>query len=122
MSLDVSLVSTSMTACPSCKHAFSVGSCGESYAANITHNLSRMAEEAGIYQVLWRPDENGILTASQLVPFLRIGVELLKSDPGRFRKFDAPNGWGRYEHFVQFVEAYLTACENNPTAEVEVSR
>jgi len=47
---------------------------------------------------------------------------LLISDPERFRKFDAPNGWGRYDHLVEFVKEYLAACEANPDADVEADR
>lgn len=32
----------------------------DGYHANITHNLGKMAEAAGIYHALWRPDEIGI--------------------------------------------------------------
>lgn len=92
------------------------------FDANITHNLNSMAAEAGIYKHLWRPDEIGIKTAGELVEPLRAGLELLRSDEPRFRKFDAPNGWGRYEHLVEFVTNYLAACEETPYAEVEVSR
>ena len=52
---------------------------------------------------------------------LRAGLALLKSDPERFKKFDSPNGWGLYVHFVPFVEKYLEACEQNPDSAVEVS-
>jgi hypothetical protein len=92
------------------------------YSSNITHNLGRMAEEAGIYKHLWRPEEIGITTASQLVEPLSVGLVLLKSDPPRFKAFNSPNGWGLYEHFVPFVETYLEACRENPDAEVSVSR
>jgi hypothetical protein len=34
------------------------------FERNITHNLNRMADEAGIYGVIWRPEENGIETAA----------------------------------------------------------
>ena len=94
----------------------------EVYSANITHNLGKMASAAGIYQHLWRPDELGIKQAGELIMPLRAGLELLKSDPVRFKKFDSPNGWGMYVHFVPFVEKYLDACEQNPDAIVEVSR
>jgi len=90
------------------------------YSANITHNLTRMAFEAGIYQHLWRPDEIGITTAAQLIEPLRVGLELLKSDPDRFRVFNPPNGWGDYEGLVSFVERYLAACEEYPDASVSV--
>ncbi len=92
------------------------------YDANITHNLGKMASEAGIYQHLWRPEEIGISFAKQLIEPLREGLALLKSDPERFKAFDAPNGWGTYKHFVPFVENYLEACETHPDAKVEADR
>lgn len=94
----------------------------EVYSANITHNLGRMAVEAGIYEALWRPDEIGITKAAQLVEPLERGLALLKSDPPRFEAFNAPNGWGLYKHFVPFVEQYLEACRANPDADVSASR
>ena len=36
----------------------------EVYSANITHNLGGMADEAGIYEALWRPEEVGIAKAT----------------------------------------------------------
>ena len=107
MSLDVSLQEVRLTTI---------------YSDNITHNLNKMANEAGIYKHLWRPEEIGITKAHQLIEPLRAGLELLKSDPARFEKHNASNGWGMYEHFVPFVESYLSACEENPNAEVSVSR
>ena len=92
------------------------------YDANITHNLNSMADEAGIYKHLWRPEEIGITKAAQLIEPLREGLALLNSDPIRFEKHSALNGWGMYEHFLSFVESYLAACEENPNASVEVSR
>lgn len=94
----------------------------EVYWANITHNLGKMAAEAGIYQHLWRPEEIGITKAGQLIEPLRNAVALLKADPARFEQHNSPNGWGMYEHFVPFVEQYLAACVENPDATVRVSR
>jgi hypothetical protein len=94
----------------------------EVYSANITHNLGRMADEAGIYEHLWRPEEIGITKASQLIEPLENGLALMKSDPGRFKAFDATNGWGLYEHFVPWIEEYLEACKDHPEAEVSASR
>lgn len=94
----------------------------EVYSANITHNLGRMADEAGIYQCLWRPDEIGISKASQLITPLRDGLALLQTEPERFRKFNPPNGWGTYEGLIEFVRNYLAACERYPDAEVSVWR
>lgn len=89
---------------------------------NITHNLNSMAMEAGIYQALWWPEEIGITKAAQLIGHLQKGLELLASDPDRFQKFDAANGWGRYEDLVDFVGKYLIACIHHPDADVEACR
>jgi hypothetical protein len=94
----------------------------EVYSANITHNLASMAEEAGIYKHLWRPEELGITTAKELIEPLKAGLQLLKDKPEHFEKFNATNGWGLYKHFVPFVEKYLNACEEYPKAQIGVSR
>lgn len=102
------------------------------YWANITHNLGKMASENKIgnsltlydtlYNVLWEPKEHGISNARQLIEPLQIGLANLKTSPDYFKGFDSPNGWGLYENFVPFVEEYLQACLQNPTAIVEISR
>jgi len=92
------------------------------FDANITHNLNTMAAEAGIYEALWRPDEHGYTKAAQIIPILREGLLKLKQDPEHFKKFDSPNRWGLYIHFVPFVESVLAACEEYPDADIEVNR
>ena len=94
----------------------------EIYWANITHNLGAMADAAGLYQALWRPDEQGWTTARELIPYLQAGLLLLTVARHRFEKFNAANGWGLYENFVPFVTKYLEACEQYPDATVSVSR
>lgn len=107
MSLDVYLVEARPT---------------EVYWRNITHNPGKMAAEAGIYRHLWRPEELGLTRASELIEPLTVGLELLRSDPERFRAFNPPNGWGNYEGLVDFVAEYLAACIENPAADLRVSR
>jgi len=92
------------------------------YEANITHNLNKMADEAGIYEHLWRPDEIGVTQAKQLIEPLREGLALMKADPDRFTQHNPSNGWGSYEVFVPWIECYLTACEEYPEAIIEISR
>lgn len=94
----------------------------EGFSDNITHNLSEMADHAGIYLVLWRPEEIGATKANHIIEPLKAGLALLKSDPDKFKKFSPDNGWGTYEGFVDFVERYLKACEDKPNSEIEVSR
>jgi hypothetical protein len=92
------------------------------YSDNITHNLGKMADAAGIYSALWRPDEMDWTHAHDIIPELESGLKELKADPERFKKFNPENGWGNYENLVEFVEKYLNACRENPSAEIEVSR
>ena len=92
------------------------------FSANITHNLGKMAEEAGIYKHLWRPEEIKITKASQLIGPLRAGLKKMKANPTRFKKYDASNGWGTYKDFVPWIEEYLAACEKTPDATIKVSR
>ena len=124
MSLDVTLrgkATTKKCTCL-CGHCHTVEEREQFFSANITHNLNTMAEAAGIYKELWRPEEIGVTKASQLVNPLRAGLALLKSDPARFKKYNAENGWGLYPNLVQFVEQYLDACERHPDADVHACR
>lgn len=86
------------------------------FDTNITHNLGKMAHEAGIYNHLWHPENIGVEKAEELIAPLESGLARLKKNPAKYRKFDAPNGWGTYEHFVPFVEKVLTACKKYPDA------
>ena len=94
----------------------------EVFSRNITHNLTDMAEAAGIYKALWRPEELDIDTAEDLIPLLELGLHTLKESPDHYKTFDAPNGWGIYTHFVPFVEAFLTACKQHPKSTISISR
>ena len=105
-----------------CGHKHTKTVSPEYYHRNITHNLGLMAEEAGIYRCLWRPEELEIHQAGQLVPLLTEGLRLLRSDPERFKKFNSSNGWGSYDGLVEFVAKYLEACEKWPFAKVNASR
>ena len=92
------------------------------YTRNITHNLGKMAAEAGIYACLWRPEEHGITHARQIIEPLEKGVALLATQKAKFEEFNPPNGWGMWEHFLPFCADYLQACRDNPDAKVEANR
>lgn len=97
--------------------------CGSTvYDANITHNLGQMAEAAGIFNETWRPEEARVKIAADLIGPLMCGIARLKENPEEFRKYDAPNGWGKYDDFLPWLEQYLEACKKAPGARVRVSR
>jgi hypothetical protein len=106
MSLDLTLKKMQMT---------------EVFWQNITHNLVPMAKESGLYDCLWRPGENGIKKAADMISPLKAGLGRLKSNPKKFVKLNPANGWGSYEGFVEAVESILEACEENPSSKVSAS-
>jgi len=99
-----------------------VGTSDEVYSANITHNLNHMADAAGIYKELWRPEEIGITKAAQLIAPLRAGLDRMRAQADHLKTFNPANGWGDYEGLVEFTAKYLAACEMHPDATVSVSR
>jgi len=92
------------------------------YWRNITHNLGQMADAAGIYACLWRPDENGITHARQIIEPLSKGLADMVTKKRKYEEYNSPNGWGMYEHFIPFCADYLQACRDHPDALVEVIR
>ena len=92
------------------------------FDANITHNLADMADAAGIYKYLWRPEEIGAKCAGDIIEAAEKGLALMKSDPERFKEHNPTNGWGTYDGFIVWVEEYLGACKDNPKATIYVSK
>lgn len=90
------------------------------YNYNITHNLNKMAEEAGLYKALWCPDELHIVKALELIEYLSIGLKELKSDPEYYKQFNPTNKWGSYDNLVTFTEKYLKACEHYPEHYIDI--
>lgn len=92
------------------------------YERNITHNLNKMAEAAGVYQCLWRPEEIGITQAHQLIEPISRGIAFLAFYRPVCDTYAPSNGWGSWERLYDFCCDYLKACSLNPTATIRVSR
>ena len=110
------------------------------YDDNITHNLCEMAEQAGLYDALWRPYkllpewndnaniyEHGFqhshtILAKDIMGYIAIGYAKLISEPEYYKTFNPSNGWGSYDGLVRFVSNYLKACVDYPLAMVKVNR
>lgn len=99
-----------------------INALGEVFTANITHNLSRMAEECGLCNPLWNPEDIGATHGRDLIEPLTDGLAKLMGDKERLLGFNPPNGWGDYDLLVQFTVNYLIACRQWPDARVAVSR
>jgi hypothetical protein len=93
----------------------------EVYNSNITHNLNKMAAEAGIYRLLWYPEEEDITYAEQLIEPLEKAIEDMESRPEHYKTFDSPNGWGLYVNFLPWLKRLLDACVKHPDSTIRVS-
>ncbi len=94
----------------------------EVYTANITHNLTTMADAADLYNPLWNPEELKIVKAGDLIVPLAKGLSVLVAQPKFFKQYNPPNGWGTYEGLVEFARNYLNACIAYPEATVSVCK
>lgn len=108
--------------CSHCDHEHEIDSRECFFDANITHNLGKMAAEAGIYKHMWRPEELGLTKAHELIVPIEAGLLAMKANPEFYKEHDDENGWGTYDQFVPWIERYLNACKENPDATIEVSR
>jgi hypothetical protein len=93
------------------------------WRGNCTHNLTGMAAACGLCGVLWRPEENGITTAADLLGPLGAGLaDLIARREELAVKHSPPNGWGTYDSFRRFVEDALRAAIQFPDAAVRACR
>lgn len=94
------------------------------YSGDITHNMGRMANECGVYEACWRPEELGHkkLKAKHIIPILEKGIEELESWPEYYKQFNPENGGGDYYSFLEWLASYLTACKIYPNAKICIWR
>lgn len=78
----------------------------------ITSNLSRMADELGIYEHLWKSKEG--TTAGELAAALGPAIEELRSRNKYFSQFDAENGWGTSTQFLDWLIEVRESCLEHP--------
>lgn len=92
------------------------------FELRITHNLGKMAEEAGLYLPLWRPEEGGYKFGKDIEPLLEEGLSRLIENPEHYSTFNPSNGWGTYSGLVSFAISYLQAIRKYPEARIEACR
>ena len=83
----------------------------------ITHNLTDMASEAWVYEVLWRPGEKDKL--KNIKGTVDRAINEMREDPERFKKHNPPNGFGTYESFLNALIAIHSLCTLYPNAYIE---
>ena len=94
----------------------------EVFTTNITHNLTKMAAEADLYETMWRPDEQGYTRAWQVIEPLSKGLASLIANKTYLEALSPTNGWGSYDGLLKATSQYLKACIDNPDAVINTSR
>ena len=82
---------------------------------NMTSNLAQMWDKAGA-----RLRDFDGCTGLEVLPKLQAALDYLRSDPEDFRPLEPSNGWGSYEHCVEYLERILAACCRDPEATLRV--
>ena len=83
----------------------------EDASLNVTHNLSRMADNVvlsnnvTLYNVLWRGDEmsNPIKIGRDFTNYLMEALKVLSDNKEYLLQFNPENGWGDYDGLVRFT-------------------
>jgi hypothetical protein len=89
------------------------------YWRNITHNVSPMWIEAGVYDALY--ESNG-KQAGEVLDALKAGYFDMITWPLTYQQLDPPNGWGDYEGALEFLRDFMVTCAKHPKAVIRVSR
>lgn len=118
MSLDITLYDTKIVKCPHCSEPIEQPT-EIVYDCNITHNLSKMADEAKINGATW--DAYG-KKCRDVTKQLEKGIKRMKDNPEFYECFDSPNGWGTYKDFMPWLERLLEKYKEYPNAEIHISR
>ena len=88
----------------------------EVWSRNITSNLSRMWNEAGVPLHEW----DG-LEAGTCWPNLDTALTFMQSKPEAFKELNPPNGWGDYDGCVDFLLELRNVCKQHPRCTLRVS-
>lgn len=116
MSLDISMI---FDECPRCGEDVEPIDVG-----NITHNLTEMAEAAGLYEAMWRPEDikAGVVTGRDVLPLLEDGIAWLVAHKEEAEKLNPENGWGDYDCLLATARAYRDVCRQYPGGRISVGR
>ncbi len=91
----------------------------EVFTSNITHNLGKMFREAELYDILWYGDGK---LSKDVIPEIEKGLLDMKNRPEHYKYFNDPNGWGKYEDAINWLEEVLLALKEHPYSVIKCDR
>lgn len=93
--------------------------CNEVYSGNMTHNVTDMWREAGVYNALY--NSHG-LKAWLIIDQLAAGIGDMVTFPEKYKNMDSENGWGTYDRALPFLIEVYKNCKKNPGARIEIDK
>lgn len=89
----------------------------EVWSRNHTSNTASMWVAAGCDLALYDGK-----SAEELGDAITTAVREMRANPGKYREYDSPNGWGTYSTTLLFLREIREACIEHPKTTVRVSR
>lgn len=86
---------------------------------NITHNVSNMWREAGIYDLLYNSED---VLAKDIIEGLETGYLDMKNRPAHYSQFNSDNGWGTYPDALDFLKRVISDCYEFPESTIYISK
>lgn len=83
----------------------------EVFSRNMTNNVMSMAREAGIVDCIWMDNKT---PAKDILPIIEAGLSDMISNPDKYAKFNASNGWGTYDQFIPWLKDYVYHLREYP--------
>lgn len=87
---------------------------------NITFNLGKMFSWAFGVEY-WVDEVEDILTDGVAVKLLRAIMKMIEYKT-EAETFDSPNGWGTYEHGLNFLIEFYQTCRKNPNCTIHIDK
>ena len=87
------------------------------FDGNVTHNLTGMWSEAGIYDVLYNTEGEQI---GIYLDKLASALEDMRRYPDKYKEHSPINGWGTYEGAIRFLEALVKSAQEWPQARIHI--
>lgn len=86
---------------------------------NVTHNLVRMWDKAGVYEALYLSDGK---RCGDYLPVLEKGLDNIQRRFSEYEELNPPNGWGSAQGALEFLTGVVIAVRENPDGMFRVSR
>lgn len=115
MSLDLYI--SEAIKCEQCGHLNAGGP--QVFERNITHNVVRMWDKAGVYDALYMSDGK---RCGDYLPALEGGVDSFHRYFAEYEDLNPANGWGSAQAALEFLVALLVAVREHPDGYFRVSK